>query len=176
MPDNVKLDIFNPIDMNRIKYFAILLLLVTWPLLGQDMGKIPIQTWEGKTITPQSWIDGKTPFVVSFWFATCKYCFEEMDAVAERFADWYGVIPFRFIGVCTDDARSIAKAKAVCRSRGWDDFQFYFDTNKAYARAMNVASMPHLFLFDREGKLVYTHIGYAPGDEDRLYEQLLKLK
>ena len=176
MPDNVLWETINLIDMNRIKPLFMLILLLSWPLHGQDAGKIPLQTWEGKTVTPQDWVDGKTPFVVSFWFATCKYCFEEMDAVAERFAEWNGEVPFRFIGVCTDDARSIAKAKAVCRSRGWDDFHFYFDTNKAYARAMNVVSMPHLLLFDKNGKLVYTHIGYAPGDEELLYEQLLKIK
>ena len=69
----------------------------------------------------------------------------------------------------------LAKAKALCRSRGWDDFLFYFDTNKAYMRAMNVVSMPHLFLYDKNGKLVYTHIGYTPGDEILLWKEIKKL-
>ena len=56
------------------------------------------------------------------------------------------------------------------------DFEFYFDTNKDYMRAMNVVTMPHLLLFDRNGKLVYTHIGYSPGDEEQLFAELLKLK
>lgn len=166
--------------MNRIyKISFILLSLLLWcglPLLAQDAGQVRLQTRDGKVIRPADWVDGETPFVVSFWFATCKYCFEEMDAVSERFAEWNEQVPFRFIGVCTDDSRSIAKAKAVCQSRGWDDFEFYFDTNKDYMRAMNVVTMPHLLLFDRNGKLVYTHIGYSPGDEEQLFAELLKLK
>ena len=163
--------------MKRIKLLLMLpLLLAAVAAFGQDAGKIKLQTLDGKTITPSEWVDGKTPFVVSFWFASCKYCFEEMDAVSERFEDWNEEVPFRFIGVCTDDARALAKAKALCRSRGWDDFQFCFDTNKEYMRAMNVVSMPHLFLFDREGKLVYTHIGYMPGDENLLWKEIKKLK
>lgn len=143
---------------------------------GQDAGKTPIKTWDGKTVTPKTWVDGNTPFVVSFWYATCKYCFEEMDTISECFAEWNEEVPFRFIAVCTDDVRSLAKAKAVCKSRGWDNFQFFFDTNKAYMRAMNVISMPHLLLFDKKGKLVYSHVGYTPGDETILFEQLLKIK
>ena len=133
--------------MNRIyKISFILLSLLLWcglPLSAQDAGQVRLQTRDGKVIRPADWVDGETPFVVSFWFATCKYCFEEMDAVSERFAEWNEQVPFRFIGVCTDDSRSIAKAKAVCQSRGWDDFEFYFDSNKDYMRAMNVVTMPH---------------------------------
>lgn len=163
--------------MKRIKVLAFsLTLLAAVAAYGQDAGQIKLQTLDGKTVTPASWVDGKTPFVVSFWFASCKYCFEEMDAVSERFEEWSGEVPFRFIGVCTDDARGLAKAKALCRSRGWDDFQFYFDTNKEYMRAMNVVTMPHLLLFDKDGKLVYTHIGYTPGDENLLWKEIRKLK
>ena len=163
--------------MKRIKVLAFSLsLLAAVAAYGQDAGQIKLQTLDGKTVTPASWVDGKTPFVVSFWFASCKYCFEEMDSVSERFEEWSGEVPFRFIGVCTDDARGLAKAKALCRSRGWDDFQFYFDTNKEYMRAMNVVTMPHLLLFDKDGKLVYTHIGYTPGDENLLWKEIRKLK
>lgn len=155
---------------------AALSLLAAVAASGQDAGKIKLQTLDGKTVTPAEWVDGETPFVVSFWFASCKFCIEEMDAVSERFEDWNEEMPFRFIAVCTDDARGLARAKAVCRSRGWDGFQFYFDTNKSYMRAMNVVSMPHLFLYDKEGKLVYTHLGYTPGDENLLWKEIKKLK
>lgn len=162
--------------MKQIKLFtAVLTLLAAVPVLGQDAGTVPLQTFDGKTVTPDEWVDGKTPFVVSFWFAACKYCQEEMDAVSERFAEWNEEVPFRYIAVCTDDARGIAKAKALCRSRGWDGFHFCFDTNKAYMRAMNVVAMPHLFLYDKNGKLVYTHLGYTPGDEILLWKEIKKL-
>ena len=164
--------------MNKIKsiLFSLLLLLSIIQLPAQNAGKAKLQTLEGKTITPAEWIDGQTPFVVSFWFATCKYCFEEMDAISELFDEWNEEVPFRFIGVCTDDTRGLAKAKAKCQSRGYDDFSFYFDTNKEYMRAMKVVTMPHLFLFDKDGKMVYSHMGYAPGSELELFEELRKLK
>jgi hypothetical protein len=32
------------------------------------------------------------------------------------------------------------------------------------------------FLVDGKGNIVWTHTGYAPGDEDDLYEEVQKLK
>lgn len=163
--------------MNKIKCISLtLLLLCGIHLSAQNADATKLQTIDGKTIIPTEWIDGKTPFVVSFWFATCKYCFEEMDTISELYEEWNKEVPFRFIGVCTDDTRGLAKAKAKCQSRGYDNFSFYFDVNKEYMRAMKVVTMPHLFLFDKEGNIVYTHTGYAPGNEMELFDELCKLK
>ena len=145
-------------------------------LSAQDMSQVPLQTLDGGTQTPASWVDGKTPYVVSFWFVTCKYCIEEMDAISEVFEDWQAEKPFRFIAVCTDDTRSLAKAKALVRSRGWDGFQFAFDVNKELARAMKVTSCPYVFLYDKNGKLVYSHLGYSPGDEEVLFRKIKELR
>ena len=40
---------------------------------------------------------------------------------------------------------------------------------------MKVTSCPYVFLFDKDGKLVYSHLGYTPGDEEKLFEQIKKL-
>lgn len=144
--------------------------------VAQNVSAIEMQTLDGGKTTPAEWVDGKTPFVVSFWFVTCKFCIEEMDAISEVFDDWQKEKPFRFIAVCTDDTRSLARAKAMVKGRGWDGYQFVFDVNKEYTRAMNVTSCPHVFLFDKDGKLVYSHLGYTPGDEDALFEKVKSLK
>lgn len=152
------------------------LLCCTLLLSAQNVGKVELQTMDGGKTTPSEWIDGKTPYVVSFWFVTCKYCIEEMDAVSEVFEEWCQEKPFRFIAVCTDDTRSLAKAKAMVRGRGWDGFQFYFDVNKELARAMKVTSCPYVFLYDKNGNLVYSHLGYSPGDEETLFQKIRELK
>jgi hypothetical protein len=41
---------------------------------------------------------------------------------------------------------------------------------------MGVSATPHTFLVNENGEIVYSKNNYAPGDEDLLYEELLKLK
>lgn len=161
--------------MKKIINLLLAVLSATLLLHAQDYSKVEIQTMDGGKITPAQWVDHQTPYVVSFWFVTCKYCIEEMDAISEVFDQWQAEAPFRFIAVCTDDTRSLPKAKAMARGRGWDGFQFYFDVNKELARAMKVTSCPHVFLYDKDGKLVYSHLGYTPGDEEVLFDKIKAL-
>ena len=49
------------------------------------------------------------------------------------------------------------------------------DTNSDFKRAMGVNNVPHTFLVDTDGNIVYSHNNYAPGDEELLYEHLLEL-
>lgn len=147
-------------------------LLLSIAALAQNISGVELQTLDGSKTTPAEWVDGKTPFVVSFWFVTCKYCLEEMDAISEVFEEWTAEKPFRFIAVCTDNTRSLGRAKALVRSRGWDGFDFAFDVNKELARAMKVISCPYVFLYDKTGKLIYSHMGYSPGDEEVLFDEI----
>ncbi|MBQ3880926.1 MAG: TlpA family protein disulfide reductase [Bacteroidales bacterium] len=164
--------------MKKISILAALALsmIMCYTLSAQNPESVKMTTLSGETTTAGQWADGKTPYVVSFWFVTCKYCIEEMDAITEMYEDWQEEAPFRFYAVNTDDTRSLAKAKAMARGRGWDNFLFAFDTNKEYTRAMNVVSMPHVFLYDKNGKLVYSHVGYSPGDEQELFRKIKALK
>ena len=161
--------------MKKIISTLILLLSGMALLFAQDYSKVEIQTLDGGKTAPSEWIDHKTPYVVSFWFVTCKYCIEEMDAISEVFEEWQAQAPFRFITVCTDDSRSLSKAKALVRGRGWDSFIHVFDVNKELSRAMKVTSCPYVFLYDKEGKQVYSHLGYTPGDEEILFDKIKAL-
>ena len=160
--------------MKKIISLLLAVLSATLLLHAQDYSKVEIQTIDGGKITPAQWVDHQTPYGVSFCFVTCKYCIEEMDAISEVFDQWQAEAPFRFIAVCTDDTRSLPKAKAMARSR-WDSFQFAFDVNKELCRAMKVTSCPYVFLYDKNGKLVYSHMGYSPGDEEILFQKIKEL-
>ena len=37
---------------------------------------------------------------------------------------------------------------------------------------MGVSTVPHTFLVNGDGKIVWEHKGYIDGDEDELYEQI----
>ena len=158
--------------MRRILSLLCLALCAGSLAFTQNGSKVELQTLDGGKTTPAEWVDGQTPYVVSFWFVRCRFCLEEMDAVSEVFEEWQEEKPFRFYAVCTDDSRSLARAKALIKSRGWDGFRFVFDVNRELTRAMNVTSCPYVFLYDKDGKLVYSHLGYTPGDEEILFEKI----
>lgn len=143
---------------------------------AQDIPDSKMQDQSGKPVNTASWIDHETPFVVSFWSTTCKPCLKELDALSENFYDWNDEKPFRIIAVSIDDSRSLARAKALAAGRGWDMMQVYFDVNSDFKRAMNVSMVPHVFVFDKDGNQVYTHVGYKPGDENELFKVIRKLK
>jgi peroxiredoxin len=40
---------------------------------------------------------------------------------------------------------------------------------------MGVNNVPHTFLVDKDGNIVYSHNNYAAGDEEKLYEEIKKI-
>ncbi|MFI3286148.1 MAG: TlpA disulfide reductase family protein [Rikenellaceae bacterium] len=159
----------------------ILSLVATIATLGslsaQSLPNTKVQNVDGRVIETQGWIDHKTPFIVSFWSTTCKPCIKELDTMSEYYEDWNDECPFRVIAVSIDDSRSVARAKALARGRGWGDFfTLAYDVNSDFKRALNVVSVPQVFVFDKNGNIVYSHTGYTPGNEVELFEKIKTLK
>jgi thioredoxin-related protein len=49
------------------------------------------------------------------------------------------------------------------------------DVNQDFQRALNIVQIPHTFLLDQNGKVVYQHSGYVEGDEFALEEKIKSL-
>ena len=143
---------------------------------AQELPEAKVQDRKGKSVEVKSWIDRETPFILSFWSTTCKPCLKELDILSENYDDWNDEKPFRVIAVSRDDSRSLARAKALAAGSGWDMFEVFYDVNSDFKRALNVSMVPHVFVFDKNGKQVYTHVGYKPGDEQELIKVIRNLK
>ena len=83
-------------------------------------------------------------------------------------ADETGV---KLVAVSIDDSRSASKVKPYVNASGWE-YDIYIDSNRELARLMGVSTVPHTFLLNGDGKIVWEHKGYIEGDEDELYEQI----
>ena len=73
-----------------------------------------------------------------------------------------------------DDERTKNAVPMYVNGKGWE-YLVLMDPNGDFKRAMGVNNVPHTFLLDKEGNIVYSHNNYAPGDEEVLYEEILKL-
>lgn len=151
-----------------------LLSMAAWAASGQTIPSISLQDVSGKTVTTTSLVDHRTPFVVSIWMTTCKPCLKELDTLSEEMPDWDESFPLRIYAVSMDDARSQKRAVAMAQGRDWEGITPLFDVNADLRRALNVSSVPQVFVYDKDGKLFYTHIGYRPGDEQELLNQVRK--
>ena len=50
------------------------------------------------------------------------------------------------------------------------------ETNNVVRDTYGVRSFPTSFMIDREGKIIYCHVGFEPGDEAKLEKEILELK
>ncbi len=155
---------------------SILILLPLVQLGAQNFKQIRLADIKGAGVELSSYFEEGVPLVVSFWSTTCKPCINELDTISELLPDWEEECDFQIIAVSTDDSRSLARAKAMVKGRGWDGIETLFDTNSELKRAMNVNSIPHVFIFDKEGEQVYNHAGYKPGDENEIIRIIRSLK
>ena len=153
---------------------CLLFVLAGLAAFGQQIPSVSLQDAAGKAVATTSLIDHKTPFVVSIWMTTCKPCLKELDTLAEELPDWDASFPLRIYAVSMDDSRSTKRAVAMAQGRDWDGITALFDVNADLRRALNVSSVPQVFVYDKDGKLFWTHIGYRPGDEQELLSQVKK--
>lgn len=136
---------------------------------------VKVENSKGEAVDTGSLLEEGTPMIISFWSTSCKPCIRELEAIYEALPDWQEEADFRVVAVSTDDSRQLAKAKSFAEGRGWgSDFTLLFDKNQDFMRAMNVPVVPHVFVIDAAGRIVFSHTAYVQGGEVELFEAVKK--
>ena len=158
----------------RTLFLAISLLLST--LAFAQVPSVKVENSKGEAFDTKTLLEAGKPMIISFWSTSCKPCIRELDAIYDALPDWKEEADFNVVAVSTDDSRLLAKARSFAEGRGWgEDYVLLFDKNQDFMRAMNVSVVPHVFVLDGKGKIVYSHTSYIPGGEQELLDAIKKV-
>ena len=151
------------------------LALLVSAVAAAQVPSVTVENAKGESFDTSLLLEEGTPMIVSFWSTSCKPCIRELDAIYDALPDWLDEADFRVVAVSTDDSRLMAKAKSFAEGRGWgEEYTLLFDKNQDFMRAMNVSVVPHVFVVDGKGKIIYSHTSYVPGNELELFEAVKK--
>lgn len=158
-----------------MRTFLLSLALLVSAVAAAQVPSVTVENAKGESFDTSLLLEEGTPMIVSFWSTSCKPCIRELDAIYDALPDWLDEVKFRVVAVSTDDSRLLAKAKSFAEGRGWgEEYVLLFDKNQDFMRAMNVSVVPHVFVLDAKGKIVYSHTSYVPGNELELFEAIKK--
>lgn len=164
--------------MKTLLSFSAAILFVT-ALSAQSAGKkipsVSVKDLKGNTINTSAFSNNGNPIVISFWATWCGPCKKELNTIAETYEEWQEETGVKVIAISIDDARSASRVAPYVNSQSWE-YEVYLDSNQDFKRAMNVNNVPHTFLIDGNGNIVWQHNNYTPGDEEELYTKIKELK
>ncbi|MBK8499045.1 MAG: TlpA family protein disulfide reductase [Flavobacteriales bacterium] len=160
-----------------MRTFVSLLLLCSPFLLLQAQSRMPsvqVQTLDNKKVDTRTFSNDGKPIIVNFWATWCAPCKKELSAIAEVYDAWQAKTGVKLIAISIDDARSMNRVSPYVAGQDWD-YEVYLDPNGDLKRALNVNNVPHTFLLNGSGEIVWQHNNYEPGDENELYKKVQEL-
>lgn len=155
---------------------AALALALATTFAQEVMPDVEVKTLDGESVNAQqigTATEGAT--VVAFWATWCSPCKKELDAYAEYYDEWKDELGAEVVAVTIDTRRQLSKVRPMVESKGWE-FPILSDANQQLQQALNFQTVPQVFVLDKDGKIVYSHSGYVPGDELEIADKLEQLK
>ena len=140
----------------------------------QQLPSVDVRTMEGEPFnTSQISNDGK-PIILSFWALWCKPCIRELNTISEVYDEWIEETGVKLVAVSIDDTRSSSQVATFVNGQAWD-YEVLLDPNSDFKREMNVNLIPHTFLIDGKGNIVWQHTSFSEGAELELIDQVRKV-
>jgi peroxiredoxin len=139
--------------------------------INAQLPNVTLQDINGNTVQTGEISNDGNPIIISFWATWCKPCIRELKAIHEVYPDWQDETGVKMIIVSIDQAQDANRVKPMVDGFGWE-YEVLLDPNGDFKRAMNVQNVPHVFVLDGKGKIVYNHTGYVDGGEQDIREAL----
>ena len=143
----------------------------SFPTLPEN---VSVKTVDGKTVQTSTFNNDGKPYILSFWATWCKPCLRELNTIKEVYEDWQEETGVKIIAVSIDDARAASRVKPMVNGNAWD-YEVYIDQNQDLKRAMNVVNVPHTFIINGKGEIVWQHTSFVEGSEEELIELVKKV-
>lgn len=127
-------------------------------LPGVD-GRLDLADYRGQIVYLDFWAS---------WCVPCRKSFPWMNHLQQRYAS-HGLT---VLAINLDDKRENADRflkKYPAR------FPVAFDPQGKIAEKYDLKGMPSSFLIDRQGRIVFSHIGFRQQDSDQLENEIIKL-
>ena len=154
------------------KILMMAMMVVAAVALHAQVPNVQLKDINGNTVQTASIVNNNgKPVIISFWATWCKPCLRELKAIHEVYPDWQDETGVKMIIVSIDEAQNANKVTPLVDGFGWE-YEVLLDPNSDFKRAMNVQNVPHVFVLDGKGKIVYNHAGYVDGGEEDIYEAL----
>ncbi|OIP33398.1 MAG: hypothetical protein AUK47_19050 [Deltaproteobacteria bacterium CG2_30_63_29] len=110
--------------------------------------------------------------VMSFWASWCAPCLQELPHL-DRMATDYAEQGLIVLAVNTDGPETLSGVRSIVNRKKWT-MPVLLDSEGAIANLYNPrGTNPFIVFVDRNGQIVSSHEGYAPGDEAE-HEALIK--
>ena len=157
-------------------FFLLLFLSLVISSFGGEKGKsLPdyrLKNTDGKFVKISEIIKDKVA-LINFWATWCSPCAKEMKSFKKLYKKFKGE-DFIIVSISIDDSKTQNKVKPYIRSRKIP-FVVLQDPNRDYFKMCHFANVPSTILVDKNGKMVFTHTGYRPGDEKKLETKIKML-
>lgn len=141
---------------------------------GRKIPTVDMKTMEGKTLNSSQITNEGKPMIISFWATWCSPCKAELNAISDVYSEWQKETGVKLVAVSIDDARNMGKVAPYVSGKNWE-FDVYLDPNGDFKRAMNVNNVPHTFIINGNGEIVWQQNSSAPGDEEKLIGLIRKV-
>jgi thiol-disulfide isomerase/thioredoxin len=139
--------------------------------IGQPLPHTALPDLEGKQVWLDSAYAGKV-VVVDFWAAWCVTCRKGIPLLSELQAK-HGAAGLQVVGISIDEKGADFVAKQ--RKKLKVDYTVLLDPKNSLAPVFGFTSIPQLYLFDRQGKLVWQVAGFDSAKEKEMEAKVLEL-
>ena len=135
---------------------------------GKPAPDFHLTALDGRTVSPADFRGKK--LVVTFWASWCGPCRMELPALEKFYRQTHkGHADYEIVSISIDDDRAAAETAATQLKV---PFPVLLDPASKTLATYGVDAIPALFVIDKDGKVLHGQVGFAPGFEFILAQEL----
>ncbi len=153
------------------RLFAVLLLVSISFGQEKNLPQVNLKDLKNRTQSLERIVEGKLT-LINFWATYCVPCRKEMKHL-NRLSETYAAKNVQVIGISIDDSRTVGRVKSLVKSQKLE-YTILLDTEQKLYKNFNTSAMPFSILVSPDGKILWEHTGYLPGDEVQMEAEINK--